>query len=187
MPPPIQKHPWKSASLSIKAAEMECFAREFSPSLARIAFSSILPVQGFHSLPACVVPILPAHGQLAVALCLGLHAHAAKPARTPRIGRLVADGVLVAPIAGHGATDLVHLAERLGKKGPSAGALLDDFQSPPGAFGMLFLAENSNGVDGRPVLPLQLFDRLFQSFQAGVVFSVGHYKQHFFLQLRVPS
>src|ERR1700722_3964808 len=145
MPPPIQKPPWKSAFLSIQAAEMECFAGEFSPSLARIAFSSILPVQGFHSLPACVVPILRAHGQLAVALRLGLHAHAAKPARTPRIGRLVADGVLVADIAGHGAADIVHLAERLGKKSHPAGALRDDFQSPPGGVGMLLLAQNANG------------------------------------------
>src|SRR5580658_1296200 len=139
MPPAIQKRLWKSAFRSIRTAEMQNSSREFFSSLARIAFYSVLPTQRLYSLPARVVAALGADGQLAAALRLGFDAHGAKPARAPRIGRFVADGVLVADIPRHGAADLAHFIERLGKKCEPAGAIGDDFQSASSAFGMLFL------------------------------------------------
>src|ERR1700722_3523667 len=187
MPSPIQKRSWKSAFRSIRTAEIKNFAREFFPSLARIAFHLVLPAQRFYSLRTRVVAALGADGHLSVAFGLGLDVHRAKAPRTPWIRRLVADGVLAADIAGHGAADLIHFIKRPREKGDATGALRHLFQSTSGAFRMLFLAQNPDGVDRRSVLTLQLFHGLLQSFEARVVFSVGHNKQHFLLQLRVSS
>src|ERR1700722_9755600 len=107
MPSPIQKRSWKSAFRSIRTAEIKNFAREFFPSLARIAFHLVLPAQRFYSLRTRVVAALGADGHLSVAFGFRLDVRRAKAARASRIRGLVADRVLAADVARHRAADLI--------------------------------------------------------------------------------
>jgi len=111
-------------------------------------------VQAFDSLRGGVIAALGADGQLAVAFGFGFDHHLAKAAGAPGVGGFVADGVLVADVAGNGATDLVDFIERLGKEGNASGVLGDNFERAAGAFGMLFFAQDSDGVDGGSILRL---------------------------------
>src|SRR5262252_7080054 len=96
--------------------------------------------------------------------------------------RLVADGVLIADVVGDRAADFVHLVQGLGKKRDSAGAIGQDLQRLLGAFGMLLITQDANGVYRRAAFLLQLLHGLLQRVAAGVVFAVGHDEDDLFLQ-----
>src|SRR5208283_1971932 len=133
-----------------------------------------------------VVAALGAHHHLAVSLGLGLHSHHAETARSPRIGGLVADRVLMADVVGYGLADLIHFIQRFRKERDSTGALGNDLERAPGPLGMFFLAQDSDGIHLRTVFFLQVFHRLLEILVAGIVFAVGYDEQHFLVQSRIP-
>src|SRR4029077_20236367 len=83
---------------------------------------------GSCSILPCVVSALGAHGQLAVALRLGVHTNGAIPAGTLRIRWLVPQRVLVADIVRHVPRDRVHFIQTLGEKCDAPGLLRDELQ-----------------------------------------------------------
>ena len=50
---------------------------------------------------------------------------------------------------------------------------------------MVLISKYSDRIHRRTIFLLQLLHRLFQSFPAGIVFSVGYHEQHFSLQLGI--
>ena len=100
------------------------------------------------------------HYQLAMAFGFGFYADLAEASSTFGSGWFVADGVLVADVISDSAADRVHFVQSLGKEGDSACSLAENVQGFLGAPGMLFVAENADGIDCRAVLVLQLLYRL---------------------------
>src|ERR1700756_804187 len=108
-----------------------------------------------------------------MSLGFGVNPDLPKPARTFGSSGLVPDCVLIADVVRNRAADRVHLVQRLWEKSDPSRALGENFQGFLGALGMLFVAQDSDRVDGRTVLRLQLFDSLFQRFAAGIILTVG--------------
>src|SRR5215831_9400989 len=121
-----------------------------------------------------IVTTLGANHHFAVAFGLGVDVDLAESAGALGIGRLVTDGVLIADVVGDVAADLIHFIECLGEECDATRAVGKNLQRFLGALGVLFVTEDSDRVDRRPVLLLQLLDGLLQSFAAGVVFAVSY-------------
>ena len=108
-----------------------------------------------------VVTAAGSYHELAVAAGLGIDPDGAIATGGLGSGGLIADGVLVAYVAGDGAADGVDFLERARKKGNAAGALGHGFESALGSALSLF-AEHSDGVNRGSILFLQPAHRLFQ-------------------------
>src|SRR5215469_3448072 len=129
-----------------------------------------------------VVTTLGADHHFPVPFGFGIYTDLAESAGAFGIGRFIPDGVLIANVVGDIFADLIHFIEGLGEECDAASAVGEDLQCFLGTLGMLFVAEDSDRVDRRPILLLQLLDRLLEGFAAGVVFAVGHDEDHFLLQ-----
>src|SRR5271157_2095042 len=131
-----------------------------------------------------VITAFRADGEFAVAGRTGVHFHLPIAALVFRRRRFVSNGVLVANIVGHAAADGVNFVQRLGKESDPAGALRHELQRAFGAFRMLFLLQDANGVNGWSILCLQTPYRLRESFLALIVLSVRNYENDFLFELR---
>jgi len=103
-------------------------------------------------LGARVVTGFGADHQLTVPFSAGFHANLAEASGLLGMGGLVSDGVLIADVVRDVAADLVDFVERLGKKSYAAGTLGNDLERTLGKFRMLFVAQDPDGVNHRPIL-----------------------------------
>src|SRR5208282_6110049 len=132
-----------------------------------------------------IIATLCADGQFAVVVRTGIHFHLTITTLGFRRRRFVSNGVLGANIVGHSAADGVNFVQRFGEESDAASSLGHNLQCPFGVFGVLFLLQNADGVNGGSAVALQTPHRLLQSFGALVVVSVRNYKKDFLFELRV--
>src|SRR5579864_4211686 len=132
-----------------------------------------------------VVAALGANREFVVAFGFGIDANLAETAIGAGVRGLVADQILVADVMGDGLADLIHLVQSLGEKCHPAGTLGNDFQGALGALRMLLVSQNSNRINRRAILVLQLLYCLLQRFTAGVVFTIGHDEEDLLIEPRV--
>src|SRR5947207_10070541 len=111
--------------------------------------------------------------QLLVGTGVSIDVNVAEPADSFRRGGRVGDGVLAADVVCDVAADLIDLIERWRKKGDPSGTVSNHFQGTLGASRALF-AQQTNGVNRRPVFLLKAMDSLFESGLAGIVLAIGH-------------
>src|SRR5579871_1584306 len=120
---------------------------------------SLGPIHGRPFGPR-VVAALGADDHFAVAFGFGFDAHYPEPSGASGIGGLVADRILIADVMGDGAADLVHFIKSLGEESHPARTFRDHIQSALRPFRVLFISEDSDRVDLRPVFFLQVLDGL---------------------------
>src|SRR5207253_7584899 len=99
-----------------------------------------------------------------------------------RIGRVVAEGVLVADIASDLIADVVDIVDIFRKEGDAAGGRGNIFQGAHGFFLILFVfvAEETDRIND-DVGFLNFAHGFFQRVAADVVFAIGDHKQNLFV------
>jgi len=124
------------------------------------------------------------HEELAVVGGFGIDVDGAVAALGGGLSGVVADGVLVADIAGYLGGDVVDVGEGMGEEGEAAGFVGKQSEGASGAVGFLALVlvaeEKADGVDYRAAQVLDAPDGLFEVEGRGIVLAVGDDEEHFF-------
>src|ERR1700730_18145841 len=131
-------------------------------------------------LLSCVVAAAGSHDELAVSTSVRVDSDGSVSGDGLRRGGLVANGVLVADVAGYSAADRVYVVQRAGKEGKPSSTLGNGFQRTPRA-PLSLVAQKSDRIDRGPIRRLEHSRCLFQRRPAGLGFAVGYDEYDFLL------
>ena len=125
-----------------------------------------------------------AHEELSVARGFGIHVNGAIAALGGGLGGVVANGVLIANVAGYFGGDVVDVGEGVREEGEAAGFVGEQSEGSAGAVGFLALVlvaeEQADGVDDGTTEILDAADGLLEVQGGGVVFAVGDDEEDLF-------